>query len=87
MGRGARVVAQDAVRYADRLETGAFDLAFADPPYGRELAATLARRWSETRFAGVLCLEHSRDDRIPDLPGARERRYGDTLLTFLTAPS
>src|SRR5205814_6462959 len=31
----------DALRYAERLGSGAFDLALADPPYGREDAARL----------------------------------------------
>ena len=68
------------------LEPGAFDLAFADPPYGQGLAAALVRAWLERPFARLLCVEHRRDDALPESPGARERRYGDTLLTFLPAP-
>jgi 16S rRNA (guanine966-N2)-methyltransferase len=88
LGAGARaeVVRTDAVRYAEGLAAGAFDVAFADPPYGRGFAQALAEAFARVPFAALLCVEHGKDDRIPDLPGARTRRYGDTHLTFLPAP-
>jgi len=88
LGAAARseVVRSDAVRYATELEAGAFDLAFADPPYGKGLAAALAARFAKVPFAALLCVEHGRNDAIPELPGARVRRYGDTTLTFIPAP-
>ena len=76
----------DALRFVSGVEPGAFDLAFADPPYGAGLAAALVRAWLERPFARLLGVEHRRDDRLPEVAGARERRYGDTLLTFLPAP-
>lgn len=82
----AEIVRGDAVRYADGLEVGAFDLAFADPPYGQGFAAALANAFVVRPFAALLCIEHGRDDDLPDLPDARSRRYGDTVLTFLPAP-
>lgn len=82
----AQVVRADALRYAAGLEPGSFDLAFADPPYGTGLAAELARLFTQLPFAGLLCIEHGTGDVMPELPGARSRRYGDTLLTFLPAP-
>lgn len=88
LGAGARaeVVRTDAVKYAAALSAGAFDVAFADPPYGRGFAEALADAFSRTPFAALLCIEHGRDDRVPELPGARTRRYGDTHLTFIPAP-
>ena len=80
------LVKADAMGYARGLETGAFDLALADPPYGRGLAAELAKVFLENRFARDLWLEHRRDDLLPHLPDARTRRYGDTLLTRIPAP-
>jgi 16S rRNA (guanine966-N2)-methyltransferase len=82
----AEVVRTDAVRYAENLSPHAFDVAFADPPYGRGFAQALAEAFARTPFAALLCIEHGKDDRIPELPGARTRRYGDTHLTFLPAP-
>ncbi len=82
----AEVVRGDALHYVAGLEPGAFDLAFADPPYGTGLAEELARLFAQRPFAGLLCIEHGTGDAMPELPGARSRRYGDTLLTFLPAP-
>jgi|SRR6185437_15802376 len=70
----------DAVRFVERLSAGAFDLAFADPPYDMGLAERLAARWHAVPFATVLAVEHS--IREP-LSGAGDlRRYGDTAITI-----
>jgi 16S rRNA (guanine966-N2)-methyltransferase len=85
-GPRVEVVRADALRYAAGLPPAAFDVAFADPPYGRGLAAALVEAFAATPFAELLCVEHGRADALPELPGARTRRYGDTLLTLLPAP-
>jgi 16S rRNA (guanine966-N2)-methyltransferase len=82
----ATVVRGDALRYARALEAGAFDVALADPPYGTGAAAELVAIFLASPFTRLLCLEHGRADSLPVAPGARERRYGDTLLTFIPAP-
>ena len=84
-GGRARVVAADALRYLAGLEPGAFDMALADPPYGKGLAAAVVERFAEVPFARLLVVEHRRGDTLPDVPVARERRYGDTRLTFIPA--
>jgi 16S rRNA (guanine966-N2)-methyltransferase len=88
LGAGPRsqVVRADALRFVETLAGGAFDLALADPPYGAGLAAGLVDRFVRVPFAALLCLEHGPADRLPDVPGAVTRRYGDTRLTFLRAP-
>ena len=73
----------DAVRFIETLEPAAFDIAFADPPYGLGLAERVAQRWLVAPFAGTLGIEHRIDDPIP--PGGDTRRYGDTALTFFRA--
>lgn len=74
------VVRADAVKYVKSLAAGAFDIAFADPPYERGLASHVAGLWLEAAFAHILGVEHS--PREP-LPGAGDsRRYGDTAITF-----
>jgi 16S rRNA (guanine966-N2)-methyltransferase len=80
-----RVVKGDAVKYARGLGEGSFDVAFADPPYAKGLARELAEAFAATPFAGLLCIEHGKDDVLPELAGARTKRYGDTYLTFITA--
>jgi 16S rRNA (guanine966-N2)-methyltransferase len=82
----AVVVHTDALRYIAGLSPKAFDLAFADPPYGRGLAAGVAAAFHESPFAEILCVERRVSDPFPQIQGARERRYGDTVLTFLSAP-
>ena len=83
----ATVVRDDAMHFARRLEPGAFDLALADPPYDEPFAARLVELFAKRRFAGWLWVEHRVKERLPELPGARTRRYGDTALTAMPAPS
>ena len=74
----------DAMRFAARLQPGAYDLAFADPPYAGEEAAELARLFRKSPFARVFSVEHSAELAIE---GDDTRRYGDTAITFFFAPS
>lgn len=80
-----QVVQGDALRYLRRLPPGAFDLALADPPYGQGLAARLLEEFAATPFARELWVEHRVTDPLPALPGIRQRRYGDTVLSTLTS--
>lgn len=81
----SEVVRGDALRYVAGLPESAFDLAFADPPYGRGFADALVRAWLERPFARILSVERGRADPVPDVPGAREKRYGDTIVAFYLA--
>ena len=85
-GDRADVVRTDAVKFAAALTVGAFDVAFADPPYGKGFARSLAEAFAATPFASLLCIEHGKDDVLPDFPGTRSRRYGDTWITYIPAP-
>lgn len=80
-----RVVRADAVRYVEKLTARAFDLALADPPYGRGDAETLLRYFARTPFARWLWVEHGRKEALPQLPGSHTRTYGDTALTSIPA--
>ncbi len=79
-GAAASVRRGDALRFLDTVGAGAYDLAFADPPYALGMAEQVAARWLETRFARVLGIEHS--VRAPMPPGGDMRRYGDTAITL-----
>lgn len=83
---GVTVVRSDAIRYAEGLEPLAFDVAFADPPYERGLGGALLEIFERQPFARWLSVEHARGEAVPRLPGAIERRYGDTLITIVPAP-
>jgi len=77
----------DAMQYVSRLSAGSFDLALADPPYGKGFAASLIEHFEVTAFASQLWVEHRTTDVTPDLPGLRQRRYGDTLISIVEAKS
>lgn len=85
LGVGGRttVARGDALRYAERLPAGAFDLVLADPPYSRDDAARLVALFRRTPFARILSVEHRADEQ---LDGDSTREYGDTALTFCHAP-
>lgn len=84
LGVEARVTIHrsDAMRFAERLQPGAYDVAFADPPYAADAAARLATLFRGTPFASVLSLEHAADQPVD---GDDTRTYGDTAITFVYA--
>ena len=73
----------DALRFVDGLAAHAYDVAFADPPYDRGLAAALAERWLALPFVDILGIEHRVTETLPG-DGDR-RRYGGTAITFYRA--
>lgn len=87
LGAQARteMVRSDALRYVAALESGAFEVAFADPPYGTGSAAALATAFAARPFAELLGIEHGPEDLLPELPNSRTRRYGDVRITLLSA--
>lgn len=86
-GDEVQVLPEDVFRAVARMEAGAYDLAFADPPYGTPDAGRLVALFLERPFAKELWLEHPWREQLAVPEGARTRRYGDTALTTLTAPS
>ena len=74
----------DALRFAQQLQPGAYDVAFADPPYRLGMAEQIVEQWLTTPFARVLGVEHEKQ---VDLPGPGDRRvYGDTVVTLYRTP-
>jgi 16S rRNA (guanine966-N2)-methyltransferase len=63
-----------------RAEAAPYDIAFADPPWRKDLALAAANLWIERPFARIFGVEH---EAKTTLPGSDEvRRYGDTAITF-----
>jgi 16S rRNA (guanine966-N2)-methyltransferase len=81
LGAGEALVVHraDAIRFVAKLEPAAYDVAFADPPYGQGLATAVAERWLDVPFARVLGVEHSTKE---TMPAGETRRYGTTAITF-----
>jgi 16S rRNA (guanine966-N2)-methyltransferase len=84
LGMDARATVHrgDAMRFAERLPAGAYDIVFADPPYATTHAADLVALFRRTPFARILSVEHRAAD---SLAGDDTRRYGDTAVTFCHA--
>ena len=79
-GDAAVIHRGDALRFVTSLAPHAFDVCFADPPYGMRLATQLAERWLKSPFATVIGIEHRVDETLPD--GGDRRKYGDSVITF-----
>lgn len=85
-GSLCEIVRADALAFAAGLGPDAYDIALADPPYGTGAAERLVEIFLERGFASWLWLEHRVTDELPEVEGARTRRYGDTVLTAIPAP-
>jgi 16S rRNA (guanine966-N2)-methyltransferase len=77
-----RVQRGDALQWVTSVPTGAFDVAFADPPYTTDQAEQLVRAFRAHPFAKLLGVEHSA--RV-EIAGDDTRRYGNVALTFCEA--
>jgi len=76
----ARIFKRDALPFAAALSEGAYDLAFADPPYGSRMLDRVIESWQQKRFAPVLAVEHARTH---ELPGKGQRRvFEETAVTI-----
>lgn len=60
-----RIFKKDALPFAAGLPAGAYDLAFADPPYGSGMLDRLIESWNRTPFARILTVEHAADHALP----------------------
>jgi 16S rRNA (guanine966-N2)-methyltransferase len=75
----SRIFKKDALPYAAALREGAYDLAFADPPYGSRMLDRVVAHWTASRFAPVLAVEHERTHQLPK--GIVYRVFDDTAVT------
>jgi 16S rRNA (guanine966-N2)-methyltransferase len=76
----AHVRRADALRFVESLAPGAYDVAFADPPYAHQSAVKVAERWLAVPFAELLGIEHASSTKMP--AGSETRRYGSASITF-----
>ena len=79
-GPRATVHRADALRFAARLDPGAYDVAFADPPYNLGMAQRLTSLWLRHPFAAILGVEHDTHEELPE--GGDMRTYGGTAITL-----
>lgn len=79
-----RIFKKDALPFAAALEPYAYDLAFADPPYGSKMLDRLIEGWQAKPFSAVLAVEHAADHELP--AGGRRRLFEETAVTIYRAP-
>ena len=83
-GRG-RVFVRDAIPFVARLPAHAYDIAFADPPYGSAKLDRVVAQWVARPFSTRLLIEHDPEHEL-SCAGER-RRIRDSALTLLHAPA
>jgi 16S rRNA (guanine966-N2)-methyltransferase len=76
-----RIFDRDAIPFVERIDQVAYDIAFADPPYGSRKLDRIIKRWQEIPFSRILSVEHAPDHDL----GARgkSKRVGDSVVTVL----
>lgn len=93
---GQRVIAGDVLRVLPRLarQGERFDMIFLDPPYGTGLARrtlNIMAAGDLLRPRGVVIVEHFAKELLPPRIGVlarfREKRHGQTVLSFYTTAS
>src|SRR2546423_7290347 len=84
----ATVLAADVLAFLDRGGARGHDLAILDPPYDeRAILAPLQRLAAQLELGGTVVVKHFWRTAVPEPPGLvqeRVRRFGETMLTFLT---
>lgn len=78
-----RIFKRDAIPFVERLEVGAYDVAFADAPYGSRKLDRVLTYWARVPFAQVLGVEHAPDHTLPR--GGRLIVRGDSRVTLFEA--
>ncbi len=69
-----------SLEFVRGLGAGAYDVAFADPPYEGGEAAKLADAWLLRPFSRIFGVEHAARETMP--PGGITRRYGTVAVTI-----
>lgn len=78
-----RVFKKDAMLFAAALEPGAYDLAFADPPYESKVLDRLYDMWKVRPFTKIFAVEHARTHKMP--AGIERRAFVETTVTVYQA--
>lgn len=75
----SRIFKRDAFQFVAGLEPGAYQVAFADPPYGTRLIDRVVAEWLTLPFSAILAVEHARTHQLPR--GAHRATFGDSAIT------
>lgn len=83
--KAARIFKKDVIPFVRQLDEGAYDIAFADPPYRSAKLDLVVERWREVRFARILGVEHAADHPVPR--GGKRLDFGEIRVTIYGLPS
>ena len=75
-----RIFKRDAIPFAEALPADAYDVAFADPPYGSKILDRVIAAWRARPFARVFAVEHDPAHVLP--PGERRLDFPDGSVTI-----
>ena len=75
-----RIFKRDAIPFAEALASDAYDVAFADPPYGSKILDRVIAAWRRRHFARVFAVEHDPAHQLP--AGARRLTFPETVITI-----
>ena len=78
--KSTRIFKRDAIPFAAALTENAYDVVFADPPYGSRQLDRIVESWRATRFSRVLAVEHARTHELPR--GTARRVFDETAVTI-----
>jgi 16S rRNA (guanine966-N2)-methyltransferase len=81
--KATRVFKRDAFPFIEALDTDAYDVAFADPPYGTKLLDRVIASWQLKPFAPWLAVEHGKAQQLPR--GVHRATFGETAVTIYHA--
>lgn len=79
-----RIFVRDAIPFVERIDAIAYDIAFADPPYGSKKLDRIVQRWQQQPFSRILGLEHAPDHILP--ARGESRRVEESSVTIVRAP-
>lgn len=89
LGSAARVEASTVERFLAEAPDAPWDLVFCDPPYEeRAIVAPLRAVVPHLAPGAIVVVKHFWRAQVPEISGlvvARQRRFGETMLTFLEA--
>lgn len=78
----------DVYKIVERLGKNSFNIVFADPPYGKDLARNLLShldKFSILKNFAFIIIEHSKKDILEEpvqFSKIKENRYGDTVVSI-----
>lgn len=80
-----RLFKRDVIPWIEGADSGSYDIAWVDPPYGSRKLDRVLERWREAPFSTVLVVEHDKDHEV-DVRGKRFDFVGPTRITIARAP-